>query len=216
VKLLSAFGPSPRMVRMFIAEKGLEIPIQGVDLFGAENRQMPYRSKNPFGTLPCLVLEDNRVIAETAAICEYLDELHPSPSLIGTTAWERAEARMFHRRVELNISEFLYNAYRWGPGLPMFESRTRCVPEAAEGLRAKGLDGVALIDSLLQGKTFLCGKRITTGDLVLYCCLDFFESIGQPVDSALKNVLAWKERMNQRPSSLASLSEDSAKVGMRG
>ena len=216
MKLLSSFGPNPRMVRMFIAEKGLSIPLQSVDLFGAENRQGHYRRKNPAGGIPSLELDDGRVLAETAAICEYLEELHPTPALIGSNAWERAETRMNLRRVELNVSEYLYNAFRFGPGLALFQSRFRCIPEAADGLRDKGRDGVALMNELLEGKTYLCGDRLTLADLVLYSCLDFCGSTGEPIASHHINVSTWFDRMNQRPSASVSLSPGWQELKMRG
>lgn len=216
MKLINSFGPNPRMVRMFMAEKGIEIPMESVDLFTAENRQEPFRNKNPAGQIPCLDLGEGRYLAETVAICEYLEELHPKPALIGSNAWERGEARMMVRRVELNATEYMYNAFRFGPGLPLFKDRTHCLPDAAAGLVAKGKEGLVLIDKLLAGKSFLCGERMTAGDIVLYCCLDFVGPTGQPVDPALKNVTAWMARMNDRPSAKSSLSANWKEVGMRG
>ncbi|HSV70574.1 MAG TPA: glutathione S-transferase family protein [Methylibium sp.] len=216
MKLLNSFGPNPRMVRMLMAEKGVSMPFEDLDILANENRQPPYLQKNPAGQTPSLVLDDGRVIAETVAICEYLEELHPTPALVGSTPVERAEARMTQRRVELNVTEYLYNAFRFGPGLALFEHRVRCLPEASAGLKAKGMDGLALIDRLLEGKRFLCGERVTVADLVLYCCLDFVGSTGIPYDPALKNVAAWMARMNERPSASASLSPNWAVLKMRG
>lgn len=216
MKLLNSFGPNPRMVRMFMAEKKISMPFQDFDILGGENRKDPYLAKNPAGQTPSLELDDGRVIAETVAICEYLEELHPTPALIGSNAEERAEARMALRRAELNACEHLYNAFRFGPGLPLFKDRVRCLPDAADGLKAKGLDGLTLVDSLLKGKSYLCGERVTLGDLVLYCCVDFCTSTGLQIDPALKNVHAWLARMNARPSATASLSPGWQEIGMRG
>lgn len=216
MKLLNSFGPNPRMVRMFMAEKNISLPSEDLDILGGANRQAPYLGKNPAGQTPSLELDDGRVIAETVAICEYLEELHPTPALIGSNPEERAEARMMVRRVELNATEHLYNAFRFGPGLGLFKDRLRCLPEAAEGLKAKGMDGVAMIDALLKGKNFLCGDRLTVGDLVLYCCLDFVGPTGSPVDPAMKNVHTWLARMNARPSASSSLSANWSAIGMRG
>lgn len=216
MKLLNSFGPNPRMVRMFMAEKNITMPFVDFDILGGANRQEPYLTKNPAGQTPSLELDDGRVIAETVAICEYLEELHPTPALIGSNAEERAEARMAVRRVELNATEHLYNAFRFGPGLGLFKDRLRCLPEAAEGIKAKGMDGVAMINSLLEGKNYLCGDRLTVGDLVLYCCLDFVGPTGSPVDPSMKNVHAWLARMNARPSATSSLSANWSEIGMRG
>jgi glutathione S-transferase len=215
MRLLNALGPNPRMVRMFIAEKGLKIPLDTVDLWGAENRKEPYKEKNPSGTIPTLDLGDGRFLGETGAICEYLEELHPTPALIGSTPWERAEARQAARRVELQVSEHLYNAFRYGPGLEMFKERFRCIPEASEGLRAKGMDGVTLMNRILEGRKFLCGDRITVADLIFYSCMDFCTSAGWPADPSLTKVHAWFQRMAERPSAEASLSPEWKQFGLR-
>lgn len=215
MKLLNSLGPNPRMVRMFIQEKGLDIEFEDVDLWGAENRKEPYKRKNPSGQIPTLELDDGRCLAETVAICEYLDEIYPAPPLIGTNAWERAETRQAVRRVELQVSEYLYNSFRFGAGIEIFKTRFRCVPEAAEGLKAKGMDGVALINTLLDGKTYLCGERLTLADLILYSCLDFAVSAGMSMDPALTQVDAWFRRLASRPSASTSLSPSWENVKLR-
>ena len=103
MKLLNSMGPNPRMVRMFMIEKGIELETLEHDILGAENRRSPYTDKNPGGQMPALELDDGSVLAETVVICEYLEELHPTPALIGTTAQERAETRMWTRRVEQKL-----------------------------------------------------------------------------------------------------------------
>ena len=110
MKLYSSMGPNPAVVAMFLAEKGVEIPVEKVDLMGGENRQAPYVAKNPAGQLPCLELDDGSHLAEITAICEYLDEKYPSPPLIGTTPEERAETRMWTRRIDLGIMYLGYLA----------------------------------------------------------------------------------------------------------
>ena len=216
MKLLNSFGPNPRMVRMFLLEKNITLPFENVDIIAGESRKSPYLEKNPVGQTPSLQLDDGRVIAETVVICEYLEEQHPAPALIGTNALERAEARMALRRMELNATEYLYNGFRFGAGLELFKDRVRCLPDAAEGLNAKGADGLKLADSLLKGQTFLCGNRLTIGDRVLYCCVDFCASAGFKVSPDLTNLHAWLERMNGRPSATASLSSNWSEIGLRG
>ncbi len=216
MKLLNSFGPNPRMVRMFMLEKNIELPFENVDILAGESRKSPYLEKNPVGQTPSLQLDDGRVIAETVVICEYLEEQHPTPALFGTNAEERAEARMALRRIELNATEYLYNGFRFGVGLAMFKDRVRCLPDAAEGMQAKGSDGLQLADTLLKGKTFLCGNRLTIGDLVLYCCIDFCASAGFKVSPDLTHLHAWLERVSGRPSATASLSANWSEVGLRG
>lgn len=215
MKLINSIGPNPRVVRLFIAEKGLQIPFGSVDLWGGENRKEEYKKKNPGGTIPTLVLDDGKYLAESVAICEYLEELHPAPPLVGTTPWERAQTHEALRRVEIQCTENLYNAFRYGPALETFKDRFRCIPEAHEGLKAKGLDGVVLMNTLLVGREFLVGERLTLADLVLYSALDFTSSWGVTYDPALTHVHAWLARMSKRPSALSSLSPDWEKVGIR-
>jgi glutathione S-transferase len=215
--MINSFGPNPRMVRMFLAEKGIELPMEQIDLLGGENRQAAYTTKNPGGQTPALELDDGTVIAETVAICAYLEEKFPKgPSLIGSTPEERAITLMNTRRVELNVTENIYNGFRYSEGLGLFKDRMRCLPEAASGLKEKAKDGMAMIDKLLEGKQFICGKNITVADLVLYCCTDFSKDVGQPIDPSFKNVTAWFARVDARPSATASLSPGWDKVGMRG
>jgi glutathione S-transferase len=209
-------GPNPRALRMFLLEKGMTIPTIPVDLLGAENRRPPYTEQNPAGQLPSLELDDGRVIGETVAIFEYLEERQPKPALIGTTAEERAETRMWQRRVELNISEHLYNAFRYAEGLALFESRIRVLPEAADGLKAIVRDKLVWLDGLMAGKQFVAGNRFTIADIILYCALDFGSTVGQPLDPALKNLTAWMQRVAARPSASASLHELAPTMGMRG
>ena len=216
MKILNSFGPNPRMLRMFMLEKNINIDAQDHDLMGAENRQDAYLSKNPGGQLPALELDDGTVIAETVVSCDYLEELHPEPALIGETAQERAEARMWNRRIEQKITENIYAGFRYSEGLQLFENRMRCLPEAADGLKAAGQDGLAWLDEQMQGKSFICGNRITIADLVLYCCTDFASGVGQSIDAKLENVNAWFARLEARESAPGSLHPAAEKVGMRG
>lgn len=216
MKLYDSFGPNPRALRMVLHEKGLELPRVEIDLLGAENRRPPYTDRNPGGQVPALELDDGRILAETVAIFEYLEEKHPRPPLIGTTAEERAETRMWQRRVELRITEHLYNGFRFAEGLELFKPRLRVLPEAAEGLKATVRDNLAWLDPLLAGKPFVAGDRFTVADVILFAALDFGSSVGQPLDPSLENVRAWYARVGTRPSAAASLHPQSAAVGMRG
>ncbi|HEX4179257.1 MAG TPA: glutathione S-transferase family protein [Caulobacteraceae bacterium] len=204
MKLYQSLGPNPRVVNMFLAEKGLDVPRAPVDLMGGENRREPYLSKNPAGQTPALELDDGTVIAEITTICEYLDELHPEPSLVGKTPEERAETRMWTRRVDLNICEPLGNGFRYSQGLAVFAPRMRCLPEAADGLKAIAQDKLTWLNGLMGGKTFVVGERITLADILLFCFLDFGARVGQPLNPENKNITAWFEHMKARPSAAAT------------
>ena len=216
MKIYDSFGPNPRALRMFLHEKGLEFAKTGVDLAGAENRRAPYTDKNPGGQVPALELDDGRVIGETVAIFEYLEEKHPAPALVGRTAEERAETRQWQRRIELRITEHLYNGFRFAEGLSLFEPRMRVLPEAADGLKATARDNVGWLDGLVAGRSFIVPDRFTIADVILYCALDFGRGVGQPLDPKAKNLAAWFERIGARPSAGASLHPMSSAIGFAG
>ena len=216
MKIYDSFGPNPRALRMFLHEKGLEFAKTGVDLAGAENRRAPYTDKNPGGQVPALELDDGRVIGETVAIFEYLEEKHPAPALVGRTAEERAETRQWQRRVELRITEHLYNGFRFAEGLSLFEPRMRVLPEAADGLKATVRDNVGWLDRLVAGRSFIVPDRFTMADVILYCALDFGRGVGQGLDAKAKNLVAWFERVGARPSAAASLHPMSSSIGFAG
>jgi glutathione S-transferase len=201
VKFYDSIGPNPKLVRIFAAEKGYRFPqVEKVDLMAGANRQPPYLAKNPAGQLPALELDDGRVIAETVAICEYLEELKPEPALIGETAADRAETRMWTRRVEWKIVQPMADGFRFGEGLPLFKTRIRTLPEAADGLKAIGRDGLAWLDAQIAGREWIVPNRFSLADIVLYAFVDFGASVGQPLDPANRNLAAWLERMKKRPS----------------
>ncbi len=204
MKFYNSIGPNPRVVKMFMAEKGIEIPFEEVDIMGGANRQADYLKVNPAGQLPALELDNGNVLAEITAICEYLDEKFPDNSLIGSTPEERAETRMWTRRVDLGVCEPLAGGFRYSEGLPMFKDRMRCLPEAADGLKAIAQDKIKWLDGLLEGKQFLAGDRMTLADILLFAFLDFGTQVGQSLDTSNKNIVAWFERMKARPSAAAS------------
>jgi glutathione S-transferase len=204
VKFYNSLGPNPKLVRMFAAEKDFKFPeVVEVDLMGGANRKEPYLSKNPAGQLPCLELDDGRVIAETTAICEYLEELKPEPPLIGKTAADRAVTRMWTRRVEWKVVQPLADGFRFGEGLKLFENRIRVLPEAAGGLKAIARDGLAWLDAQIAGRDWIVGNRFSLADIVLFSFIDFGGQVGQKLDPVNKNLIAWFERVKTRPSAKA-------------
>jgi glutathione S-transferase len=204
MKFYNSRGPNPRMVRMFMAEKGIDIPKVEVDLLAGDNRKEPYLKVNPAGQMPALELDDGTVIAEITAICEYVDELKSDkPSLIGSTPAERAVTRMWTRRIDLNIVEPGANGFRFSEGLKVFQNRIRCIPEAAEGLKATARDKLKWLDGLMGSNAFVAGSRLSMADILLFAFVDFMKGVGQPLDPANKNIAAWYERMKARPSAAA-------------
>jgi glutathione S-transferase len=199
-----SIGPNPKVVRMFMAERG-NAPIQTetIDLRAGENRREPFLSKNPSGQCPALALDNGIVLAEITAICEYLDEIAPGLSLIGSTPAERAETRMWTRRIDLNIVEPMTNGFRYSDGLKMFQNRLHCIPQAADDLKQIAQEKLTWLDGLIAGRIFICGERLTLADILLFCFLDVFDGLRQPINPANRSIVAWHARMKARPSATA-------------
>ncbi len=203
MKLYNSIGPNPRVVRMFMAEKGIDIPKLEVDLMGGENRREPYLQKNSAGQLPALELDSGHCVTEVTAICEYLEELHPAPPRIGATPEERAECRKWTRRVDLNICEPMANGFRFSEGLRLFKDRIVTVPEAADGLKRIAQDRLTWLNREMEGKEFICDKRFTLADILLFCFLDFGAQVGQPLRPENQNIVDWFARIKDRPTAKA-------------
>jgi len=204
MKFYNSIGPNPRMVRMFMAEKGFDVPKVEVDLRGGENRREPYLKINPSGQCPALELDDGSVLAEITAICEYVDEVKKdTPSLIGDTPEERARTRMWARRIDLNIVEPALNGFRFAEGLKLFQNRVHCIPQAADDLKATAREKLVWLDGLVGTKPFVAGDKLTLADIHLFAFLDFLGQVGQPLSADCKNITAWFGRMKARPSAAA-------------
>lgn len=204
MKLYKSIGPNPRVVRMFLAEKGVTLDEVDVDLRGGENRKPPYNTNvNPAGQTPALELDDGSCLTEITAICEYLEEQHPTPVLIGATPEERAKTRMWVRRVDLKVCEPMANGFRYAEGLPMFKDRMRCLPEAAAGLKAVARDGEEWLEAQVKGP-WIAGANFSLADILLFAFIDFGGVVGQPLDPAFAKLTDWFGRVKARPSAAAS------------
>lgn len=211
MKLYQSVGPNPRVVLMYIAEKGLTIDRHWIDLMGGENRRAPYTDIAPFGQLPLLETDDGGHIFESVTICEYLEELEAEPALIGSTPEERAETRMLIRRLDYDVVAPMTTAFRAAEGKALFEGRMRLVPKGASDLKACVRDGLKGFDDWLGGKDYLAGDRFSLADIVLFCFVDFGAQVGQPSPAGLANLAAWRDRVAARPSAAASADD---KVGV--
>ncbi len=200
-----SIGPNPKVVRVFMAERGISgIPTETIDIRGGECRRESFLSRNPSGQCPALALDNGMVLAEITAICEYLDEVGPAGlTLIGKTPEERAETRMWMRRIDLNILEPMANGFRFAEGLKMFQDRLHCIPQAADDLKATAQEKLTWLDGLMGGKQYICGDRLTLADILLFVFVDFFAGIKQPLNPENKNIAAWYARMKERPSATA-------------
>ena len=177
-------APNARVPRMFAAEKGLHLQVRPVDVRGGENHRPPYSTEvNRTGQVPALQLDDGFVLREMLPICEYLEELHPEPALIGATPRERAETRMWTRWIDLKYVERMTDACVTRPG-PIRQLYSRhnyktMLPETDGDVLARmALEKLAWFDGEMAGRSFVCGDRFTLADIHLYVFLDFFEKLG--------------------------------------
>ena len=203
MKLFNSVGPNPKVVRMFMAERGIEIGLEEVDLMGGANRQSDYLKINPGGQIPALELDNGDVIAEITCICEYLDDRDGGSSLIGTTPEERAETRMWVRRIDLGILEPLANGFRYAEGEPIFKDRMTLIPHAAADLKSLAQEKITWLDGLMDGKEFVCGDRFSLADIMLFVFLEFGTQVGQPLNEGNKNIGTLYERIGSRSSAKA-------------
>lgn len=201
MRLYNSVGPNPQIVRTFAAEKGMSLELVPIDIIGGENRGEAFKAKNPMGQLPALELDGGKVIAEVTAICELIEELHPQPALIGANAAERAETRMWCRRIDHRIMEPFMAGYRATAGRPFFAPRMPLLSESAGAEMLELLNGnLKELDTLLQGRTWVCGERFTLADILLGCFLLFGAKSGTPLPAGLGWLPGYARRCAARPS----------------
>jgi len=204
MKLYQSLGPNPRVVLMYLAETNVQVDRRFVDIMAAENRQPDFCAKSPLGHTPVLELDDGSCIAESVAICEYLDETLGRNALLGATPEERAQTRMLVRIVDQLVVVPMTAGFRGAEGLPMFQSRLLCLPDAAADLKRLAADGLAQVDRILGAGQWLAGDRFSLADILLYSFVEFGAMVGQPLDPALTNLAAWRDHVAARPSAAAS------------
>lgn len=205
MKFYNSIGPNPHTVRMFAAEKGITLDVVEVDLAGNEHRRPPYSVNNPMMQTPGFETDDGQFISEITAICEYLEELHPDPALIGSTPGERAETRMWVRRIDLNIIEGRSRAGRatFARAWYLDKIKLLSVP-AAEELLALVEDRILWLDECLGDKPNICGDRYTLADIMFYCFMTFGAPEGRSnIPPAAGNLARWYETIKARPAASA-------------
>lgn len=189
-------APNPRRVRLFLAAKGLTIAEKMVSLRAREHKSAQVLALNPRGQVPFLELDDGRVIAESISICRYLDELHPQPPLIGTTAFERAETDMWIRRVETGlgtpVSQF------WQHGHPYTAKLINQIPAMGEAAKPQALAMMGWFDGELAGRPWLAGERFTLADISLLSIVDFAGWIGIGMPEEAGHLRDWHSRATAR------------------
>lgn len=198
----AATAPNPRRVRVFIAEKGLDVPCEQVDIMKAVNRGEEFRKNvNPMGTLPVLELDDGTCIAETGAICRYFEEVQPDPPLLGVDAKDKAVVEMWNRRMELELFQPATLAFQQQH--EFFKGRVPQVPEYAAVSKAKAEKTLAWLDGVLADREYIAGTRFTVADIVALCAVDFGRVSKIKLQLDQKNLARWHEQVSARPSAKA-------------
>ena len=197
----SRTAPNPRRVRIFLAEKGVAVPFEEVDIVKADNRSAEFRRRNPLGTLPVLELDDGTYIAESVAICRYFEELHPDPPLMGTDARDRALVEMWQRRMELEIFVPITQVFR---NLhPFFAGRIPQVAEYGEVCRKAAEGRLAWLDTVLAEREFVAGDRFTIADITALCGIDFGRVSKIRIQPEQTHLARWHAAVSARPSAKA-------------
>ncbi len=200
-------APNPRRVQIFLAEKGIEVPLEQVDITTGETRKPPFLEKNPAGSVPVLELDDGTCISESVAICRYFECLHPDPPLFGTTPVEVATIDMWLRRVELNVMSTV--GMVWINDHPLTAAMFEQNKPAAEQGRVRAAMGYKLLDDQLAGNTFIAGEAYTVVDAVALATVDFaVDLVGVLYGDDLVNLKRWHELVSSRPSAGGKLRAD--------
>ncbi len=194
-------APNPRRVRIFLAEKGITVPVEQVDIMTARNREPAFRAKNPLGTLPVLELDDGTTIAESVAICRYFEEIHPEPPLMGADAKDRALVEMWQRRMEyevfLPITQVFRNEHAF------FAGRIPQVAEYGAVCRTHAVQRLAWLDEVLAERPFVAGERYTIADITALCAIDFGRVSAIRIQPDQRNLQRWHDAVSSRPSARA-------------
>jgi len=194
-------APNPRRVRMFLAEKGIELEETPVDLMTREHKSEAFRAKNSLGQVPTLELDDGSVITETVAICRYFEELNPEPALFGRTPLEKAQVDMWVRRVEFTVMTPV--GMFWRHAHPRTAALLTQFKDFGESNKATYQGAQRWLDRELADRPWLAGEAFSMADICLLSTVDFTEWIGLPLEDEHANLKAWHARATARPSAAA-------------
>jgi glutathione S-transferase len=194
-------APNPRRVRIFLAEKRIEVPTVQVDMGKGETRQPAFLAKNPMGALPVLELDDGTYLAESVAICRYFEEQNPEPPLFGTDAKDKALVEMWQRRMEIELFLAVIGCFRHTHDY--FKGRITQVSEYGELCRKAAVRRLEWLDEELKNRAYITGERYTVADITALCAVDFGRASDIRIGSDQKNLARWYDAVSSRPSARA-------------
>jgi glutathione S-transferase len=194
-------GMNPRRVRIFLAEKGITIPVVDIDIDNGENRTAKFLAKNPLGTLPVLELDDGTIIAESIAICRYIEELHPTPTLFGSTPLERAQTEMWNRRMEFEFVVNTSNLFRHSH--PFWIGRIEQVPAYGEWCRRRLIEHMSWLDRELSSRPYIGGSAYSIADISAQCAFIVAKACKLSITEATPHLAEWFTRVTNRSTARA-------------
>ncbi len=194
-------APNPRRVRMYLAEKGIEVPLEHISMMKREHKSPEFRAKNSLGQVPSLELDDGTVISESVSICRYFEALHPEPALFGKTPVEIALIDMWLRRCEFVVMTPIGNF--WRHAHPYTAKLLTQFKDFGESNREAAARSLSWFDKELEGKDFAVGAQFTVADIMLFCSVEFGIYTGLEIPADCANVRAWHARVAARPSAKA-------------
>jgi glutathione S-transferase len=198
----SGRAPNPRRVRIFLAEKGMSIPIEQIDLAALQHKSPSFTEINPLQRVPVLVLDDGTVIAESIAICRYIEGLRPAPALFGSGAKEEALVEMWNRRVELNLLAAVAAVFRHlHPAMKELEKPQ--IPEWAEANKPRVIEFLDLLNGELKDRLFIAGDHYTVADITGLVAVDFMRPAKLDMPEDFDHVRRWQAQVSARPSAKA-------------
>jgi glutathione S-transferase len=195
-------APNPRRTRIFLAEKGITVPTEQVDIIAKQHKTPEYAAINPLQRMPALVLDDGTVITESIAICRYFEVLQPEPPLFGVGAKEIALVEMWNRRVELGLFFPVAQVFRHTHPA-MKELEVPQVPDWAEANKPRIIEFLHVLDGELKNTRFIAGDRYTVADITALCAVDFMKPARVAVPDDCTNVKRWHADVSARPSAKA-------------
>jgi glutathione S-transferase len=203
VKIIETkMAPNPRRVRIFLAEKGIQVPFEEVDLMKGALKTAEMTELNPMQRVPILVLDDGTAISETMAICRYFEEIKPEPALFGHSAIGKANVEMWNRRMELGLLTQVSQAFRHlHPAMAQLEVPQ--VKDWGEANKQKAMDSLAMLDRGLAGNAFVAGDAYSVADITAMVAVDFMKPARLAVPDGMGNVKRWYASVSARPSAKA-------------
>jgi len=195
-------APNPRRVKVFLAEKGISVPVEQVDLGKMAHKSPQYTAINPLQRVPALELDDGTVISESIAICRYFERLHPEPPLFGADAKDMALVEMWERRLEFHLLGPISHIFR-NSHPAMKEMEVPQVPAWADANKPRVMDFLTLLDRELKARRFIAGDRYTVADITGMIAVDFMKPAKLSAPETLTNLKRWHDEVSARPSAKA-------------